>query len=513
MSSEFVCRFCQAELPAYVANDTCPECGCSIDLADNNSVIDSPDKSNEPSHSFSSNPSDSQRVGSVGNLTGSDIGDFRLLEPIAKRGMGVVYRAQEKSRDRFVALMVIDPKALSSQAEFDRLEIELRSAIELEHSNIVPTYDVGNSEGWRYVSQGLVEGQSLADKVADRPLGANAAAESLFSICEAIEFAHQRGVFHRDLNLHNILEDSKGELRVVDFGLARQPNWKDEQADEEAERSNVSTFGSMAPEQARIRTNESGAEAGWNDVTEAVDIYGLGAILFSMLTSSQPLEGESSNQTLTKVIEQEPMRLSRMVSAPNDLADLETICMKCLEKDPAERYPSVSALKKELGRFIAGDPIDAKPHGVWGKVQLWRRMIARNPDLRLHSATTIAGFPLVSIAFGRNRDRTEQSGHAKGLVALGDRATGLVAYGGFARGAVAIGRITIGLVSVGFLSVGVLSIGLAALGVWTVGAVAIGYGALGLIALGYKCIGLFSLGYKAVGAFSKGFASLLGIAS
>ena len=232
-----------------------------------------------------------------------------------------------------------------------------------------------------------------------------------------------------------------------------------------------------------------------------------------MLTSSQPLEGESSNQTLTKVIEQEPMRLSRMVSAPNDLADLETICMKCLEKDPAERYPSVSALKKELGRFIAGDPIDAKPHGVWGKVQLWRRMIARNPDLRLHSATTIAGFPLVSIAFGRNRDRTEQSGHAKGLVALGDRATGLVAYGGFARGAVAIGRITIGLVSVGFLSVGVLSIGLAALGVWTVGAVAIGYGALGLIALGYKCIGLFSLGYKAVGAFSKGFASLLGIAS
>ena len=108
MSSEFVCRFCQAELPAYVANDTCPECGCSIDLADNNSVIDSQDISNKSSDSFSTPPSDSQRVGSVDNLTGSDIGDFRLLELIAERGMGVVYRAQEKSRDRFVALMVID---------------------------------------------------------------------------------------------------------------------------------------------------------------------------------------------------------------------------------------------------------------------------------------------------------------------------------------------------------------------------------------------------------------------
>ena len=510
MSSEFVCRFCQAELPAYVANDTCPECGCSIDLTDNNSVVDSPDESNDSSESFSTTPNDSRLSGSVDNLTGSDIGDFRLLEPIAERGMGVVYRGQEKSRDRFVALMVIDPNALSGQAEFDRLEIELRSAIELEHSNIVPTYDVRSDGGWRYVSQGLVEGQSLADKVADRPLGANAAAESLFSICEAIEYAHQRGVFHRDLNLHNIIEDSKGKLHVADFGLARQPNWDDESADKEIGRSNWSTFGSMAPEQARIRTNESEAEAGWNDVTEAVDIYGLGAILFSMLAGSQPLEGESSIQTLTKVIEQEPLRLSRMVYIPNDL---ETICMKCLEKDPAERYPSVSALKEDLSRFIAGDPIDAKRSGIWGKVQRWRRMIARNPDLRLHSATSIAGFPLVSIAFGRNRDRTEQSGHAKGVVALGDRATGLIAYGGFARGAVAIGRVTIGLVSVGFLSVGVLSIGLAALGISTVGAVAIGYGALGLIALGYKCIGLFSLGYKAVGAFSKGFASLLGIAS
>ena len=505
MSSEFVCRFCQAELPAYVANNTCPECGCSIDLVDNNSVVDSPVETND---SFTASTDGSKSDGPGGDLAGSDIGDFRLLKPIGQRGLGVVYRAQEKSHDRFVALMVIDDKALSGDAEFERLEIEVRSAIELEHSHIVPTYGLGQANGRHHVSMGLVEGQSLADKVADRPLGANAAAESLLSLCEALEFAHQRGVIHRDLNLHNILEDSNGELHIADFGLARMPIWEDGKSDKQGAEKNSPSFGCMSPEQARIRSQVSGEESGWNDVTDAVDIYGLGAILFSMLVGSPPFEAESSSRILTKVIEHEPVRLSQLVSVPSEL---ETICMKCLEKDPAERYQSLSVLKEELDRFIAGDPIHTKPPNLLDKVQRWRRMIARNPNIRLSSARMIAGFPLVNIAFGRSRDQTEVSGHAKGIVALGDRATGLIAYGGFARGGIAIGRIAIGLVSCGLLSAGMLGIGFAALGIWSMGAVAIGFSAFGLVAIGYKCIGLVSLGYKAIGAFSKSFAKMTGI--
>ena len=510
MSSEFVCRFCQAELPAYVANDTCPECGCSIDLADNNSIVDSRE---ETSGSFGAATDDSQVDGPADHLAGSDIGDFRLLKPIGRRGMGVVYRAQEKSRDRFVALMLIDAKALSGSAEFERLEIEVRSAMELDHPNIVPTYDLGQVDGRHYVSMGLVEGHNLAGKVADRPWGADTAAKSLFALCEALEFAHQRGVIHRDLNLHNIIEDSRGELHVADFGMARKPNWNEDVAEElDGAETSSPSFGCMAPEQARIRSEISGDESrnqsDWNDVTDAVDVYGLGAVLYSMLVGSPPFGEASSRLTLTKVIEQEPVRLSRLANVPKDL---ETICMKCLEKDPAERYSSVSALKEELGRFIAGDQIDARPLSLWDKVQRLRRMIARNPDMRLSSATSIAGFPLVSIAFGRNRDQTETSGHAKGIVALGDRATGLIAYGGFARGGIAIGRIAVGLVSCGLLSAGILGIGLAALGIWSVGALAVGFSAFGFVAIGYKCIGLFSLGYKAIGAFSKSFAKLSGI--
>lgn len=514
MSSEFVCRFCQAELPAYVANDTCPECGCSIDLIDNNQSVES-DESGNTEDSTKAKSNSFQLEGSVDNLSGQDLGDFRLLKPIARRGLGVVYRAQEKSRDRFVALMVIDSKVVSGEAGIDRMEIEARSVIELDHPNIVPVYDVGQVDGRHFVSMGLVEGQSLADKVADRAVSPNMAAELLLSVCEAVEFAHQRGILHRDLNLHNVLQDTAGVLRVADFGMARQPAWsgKDDETDvEEVEPLAGPSWGCMSPEQARIQSGDSSeAQDSWNDVTEAADVYGVGAILYSLVSGSPPLDGDTASQTLNKVIEQEPLRLSRIATASSLSKDLETICMKCLDKDPAERYPSVSAVKAELNRFIAGDPIDAKPQGVWGTIQRWRRMIAGNRDLRLRSAKSIAGFPLVSIAFGQNRSGSEEFGHAKGVIALGDRATGVIAYGSFARGAIAIGRIAVGLVSSGLLSGGVLSIGLGALGYWSLGAVAIGVSAFGLVAIGYKCLGLISLGYKAIGAVSKSFINLIGI--
>ena len=482
--SEFVCRFCSAKLPAYVKNDTCPECGCSLDLIDNNAADDTAaldDATIKPGGfgQIETTPSSSE-------LAGSDFGDYRLLEEIARGGMGVVFRAQQKSLDRFVALKMILEGSLASQVEIDRFKIEAQAAAHLDHPGIVQIYEIGEIAGRHFFSMALVEGESLAQKIETAAMDPTEAAELMLKIVEAMDYAHQRGVIHRDLKPANILLDGKGEPRVTDFGLAKRP---DRDRDLTMTGQMLGTPSYMAPEQA-----------GGKDITDATDVYALGAILYAMLAGHAPFEGPTIIDTLTKVMEQEPVPLRQENAAVP--IDLETICLKCLEKDPGERYESAADLRDELERFINGEEVLARPLSAFGKVKRWRRIIARNKDVRLQSATHIAGFPLVDIAFGRDRANGEEYGHARGVIALGDRATGVIAYGGFARGVFAMGMYSVGIVACGMFAGGFLTGGMFSLGIYASGGIAVGYTAFGFIAVGYWALGVFALGYKALGAFS-----------
>lgn len=484
MSQEFVCRFCSAALPAYVANDTCPECGCSIDLPDNNPTSDDGEQATlQPESRPGSMP-----AAGFADLVGSDFGDYRLLEEIARGGMGVVFRAQQKSLDRFVALKMILDGSLASQVEVDRFKIEAQAAAHLDHPGIVQIYEIGEIEGRHFFSMALVEGKSLAEKIKAGPLEPIEAAELLKRIVDAIDYAHERGVIHRDLKPANILLDERGDPRVTDFGLAKRPD-RDRELTITGQMLGTPSY--MAPEQASGK-----------DVTDATDVYALGAILYAMLTGQAPFEGATIVDTLTQVIEQEPKPLRQTNSEiPRDL---ETLCLKCLEKDMAERYGSAKELRDELQRFLNGEEIVARPLGLVEKVFRWRRIIARNKNVRLQSATRIAGFPLVDIAFGRDLEKNEELGHAKGVIALGDRATGIFAYGKFARGIFALGMYAVGLFSCGMFAFGVLTAGFVSLGVFSSGALAIGYGAFGFLSIGYWALGMFAFGYKAFGPFSWG---------
>ncbi len=487
MSSEFVCRFCSAKLPAYVANDTCPECGCSIDLPGNNPPAET--ASEQATIQPGSHPKPS-KTGSTNDLVGSDFGDYRLLEEIARGGMGVVFRAQQKSLDRFVALKMILEGSLASQVEIDRFKIEAQAAANLEHPGIVQVFEIGEIDGRHFFSMALVEGQSLADQISRGPIESIEAAELLLKVVDAMDYAHQRGIVHRDLKPANVLLNNQGEPRVTDFGLAKRPG-RDRELTLTGQMLGTPSY--MAPEQA-----------GGKEITPATDIYGLGAILYAMLTGKAPFEGTTVVETLTQVIEQEPVPLRQTISTIP--LDLETICLKCLEKDPAERFESAQVLREELQRFIDGEEIASRPLSALGKVMRWRRVIARNKDVRLQSATKIMGFPLVDIAFGRDREKGEEFGHAKGVIALGDRATGIVAYGGFARGVFALGLYAVGGVASGLFAVGVVTAGMLSVGVFSTGGISIGYTAFGLIAIGYWSLGMVALGAKALGPISWSLA-------
>ncbi len=488
MTNEFVCRFCSATLPAYLDNDTCPECGCSVDLPDNNSpATEGLDQATmKPRSGTRPNLASSESLNS-NELVGTDFGDYRLLEEIARGGMGVVFRAQQKSLDRFVALKMILEGALASSVEVDRFKIEAQSAAHLDHPNIVPVYEIGEISGRHFFSMALVEGQSLADKINNEgPMNAVQAVEMLLMVAEGIRYAHERGVIHRDLKPANILLDQNDQPRISDFGLAKRP---DRKTDLTVTGQTLGPPSYMAPEQASNK-----------DITDATDVYALGAILYAMLTGRAPFESDTLLGTLTQVLEQEPTSL-RQLKGEIPL-DLETVCLKCLEKDPFERYESAQDLIDELERFIKGEPVQARPLSGWAKVQRWRRIIARNRDVRLQSATSIAGYPLVDIAYGRDRESGEEFGHAKGVIALGDRATGIIAYGGFARGLVAVGLYAVGGIAFGMFAAGLFTAAFAGVALWATGGFAVGVYTFGFVAIGYYSIGMFAFGYKALGAFS-----------
>src|SRR3989442_12074213 len=273
--------------------------------------------------------------------------------------MGIVYKARQVSLGRIVAVKMVLFGPLSSPEFVKRFRSEAAAAASLLHPNIVAIHEVGVHQGQQYFAMDYVEGHSLAKLLASGPLPARRAASCLKTIAEAIHYAHDRGILHRDLKPSNVLIDANDQPRVTDFGLARRLEGDSELT------VTGQVLGSpnyMPPEQA---TGKRGK------VSRRSDVYSLGAMLYHLLTGRPPFVGEALTDTLEQVLNADPV--SPRLLNPSVPRDLETICLKCLEKEPDKRYATAQALADELGRFLNNEPVHARPVSRAEKIWRWGR--------------------------------------------------------------------------------------------------------------------------------------------
>ncbi len=325
------------------------------------------------------------RVGDETTLAGgssSQIGAWRadgyeLLDELGRGGMGVVFRAQQVALNRAVALKVIKAGEFASNGERRRFQNEAEAVAQLDHPNIVPIYEVGESGGLDYFSMKLIAGDSLEKRLASYSADPRAAALLVATAAKAVHHAHQRGILHRDLKPANILVDERGEPHVTDFGLARRVDGDDELTQSGAI---LGTPAYMSPEQA---SGDKGA------LTTATDVYGLGSILYALLTGRAPHIGSSVVETLDKVRIHPPESPSKLnARVPRDL---EVVCLKCLEKDPRRRYASARELADDLRRWLDGAPITARPVGAVTRGWMWCRRHPAPASLAALLAVSLLG--------------------------------------------------------------------------------------------------------------------------
>lgn len=324
-----------------------------------------------------------------------DFGDYELVEQLGQGGMGVVYRAQQKSLQREVAVKLLSAGPWASPEFIARFTREAQSAARLQHPNIVSIFEIGTHEEMNFFSMQLVRGQSLAQRLdAQGPLPPREAARLLRTIAEALDYAHRLGILHLDLKPANVLIDEHGEPQVADFGLAKRLD--ESLASDSDEVSGTPSY--MAPEQATARSQRIGV---------ATDIYGLGAILYELLSGRPPFLGATPRQTLEQVVAAQPAALRDGTRAIP--ADLEAICLKCLAKEPAERYVTARGLAEDLGRFLEGRPVSVRPLNAGQRLQAWAR---REPRVAFAAATALVALVAGLIASSVQWRRAEANAAA-----------------------------------------------------------------------------------------------------
>ncbi len=287
------------------------------------------------------------------------IGDYEIISTLGQGGMGIVYKARQVTLNRPVALKMIRNAEFASEDQVRRFQNEAEAVATLDHPGIVPIYEVGTYEDQRYFSMKLVEGQGLDKKLEELAKDPRAAARIVAEVADAVNHAHQRGILHRDLKPANILVDGLGHTHVTDFGLAKRI---EDDAGLTVSGAIMGTPSYMAPEQAAGQSSL---------VTTASDVYGLGAILYAVLTGRAPFASDSVMNTLDQVRNSPPQPPTRLnAKLPRDL---EVICLKCLEKDPRHRYASAQALADDLNRWLRGEPIAARPVGPVVRLRMWAK--------------------------------------------------------------------------------------------------------------------------------------------
>jgi tetratricopeptide (TPR) repeat protein/tRNA A-37 threonylcarbamoyl transferase component Bud32 len=309
-------------------------------------------------------------------------GDYELLEEIAHGGMGVVYKARQMSLNRVIALKMILGGKLASAADLQRFRAEAEVVANLDYPNIAPIYEIGEHDGQQYFTMKLIDGGSLAEWLSRERGGLDErkAAQLIATLARAVHCAHRRGILHRDLKPANILIDAQGEPHITDFGLAKNIKAAN---DITVSGTVLGTPAYMAPEQAAGRTKE---------VSTAADVYSLGAILYELLLGRPPFQASTVLETLRKVMDEEPVRPST-VNRRFD-RDLETICLKCLEKDPQRRYGSAEALADDLEHWLRHEPILARRLSVTER--LWK-VARRRPALAALVVTIVAALVAITV--------------------------------------------------------------------------------------------------------------------
>jgi len=371
-----ICRKCGAKIFFDAPEALCARCvlksalGNFPDAAVAGGV--DPGRLDTPSAADENGAPNNKKSASAAELLG-ELGDYELLEEVGRGGQGVVFRARQKSLNRTVALKVISLGQWASKAHLKRFRLEAEAAARLEHPGIVPIHEVGERDGSCYFSMKFVEGGQLDEVARREPMPPRCAAELIAKVARTVHYAHEHGILHRDIKPGNILLDAKGEPHLTDFGLARLVE------SESSVTQTLDVLGTpsyMAPEQA-VGNNAA--------VSSATDVYGLGAVLYQLLTGQPPFAGGATYETIKLLLDTEPKQ-PRFLNPKID-RDLSTICIKCLEKDPKRRYPSALALAEDLERWLKHEPIQARRIGPLVRSRKWVR---RNPSIAVMAAMLLA---------------------------------------------------------------------------------------------------------------------------
>lgn len=370
MSAVGSCPGCGAALPRSGWDGLCPRCVAKVGLA---GLLPTPAADRAASEATLPHPA-------LQFPASMRLGDYELLEEIARGGMGVVYRARQRSLNRTVAVKMILAGPNPRPEFLQRFRTEAEAAAGLRHPNIVAIYDIAEEGGHPFFSMEYVAGRNLSQLLESGPLAPEHAARYVQKVAAAIHFAHEHGILHRDLKPSNILVDEFDEPRVTDFGVAKRLS---SQLDLTTTGQLLGSPQYLAPEQMSSRRGEVGPSA---------DVYSLGAVLYHLLAGHPPFQAPTMEQVLLEVIDVEPQPpLSIRHSANGSrLSDLNVICLKCLEKEPAQRYTSAQEVAEELSRFLAGEPIRARPQGAGERAWRWAR---KRPAI-------VAAFLMTAVALG-----------------------------------------------------------------------------------------------------------------